>query len=102
MFDGFLRFHDTCPNCGLSYAPFDTGDGPAVFVIFVVSFIVVALAAWVEIAYQPPYWIHIVLWLPLISGLGIGLLRPFKATLAALQYVNKAAEARLDEDQPGL
>jgi uncharacterized protein (DUF983 family) len=49
----------------------------------------------VEVMYQPPYWVHAALWLPLTAILSIGLLRPFKATLVALQYRHKAEEGRL-------
>ena len=84
--------------CGLDYGFADTGDGPAVFIVLVVGFIVVSAALAVEVLYQPPYWVHGALWLPLIVGLCLGLLRPFKATLLALQYRNKAREGRFVSD----
>ena len=64
----------------------DAGDGPAVFVILFLGFIVVALAAWVEIDFAPPIWVHLMLWTPLILGGAILMLRPLKAGLIALQY----------------
>jgi uncharacterized protein (DUF983 family) len=64
----------------------DAGDGPAVFVILFLGFIVVALAAWVEIDFSPPIWVHLMLWTPLILGGAILMLRPLKAGLIALQY----------------
>ncbi len=92
LFRGFLDVRDACPACGLDYSKVDSGDGPAVFVIFLVGFVVVALALWLEVAYTPPIWLHMALWLPLIVILSLGLLRPFKATLIALQYRNKASQ----------
>ncbi|MEQ8347156.1 MAG: DUF983 domain-containing protein [Sneathiellaceae bacterium] len=92
LFRGFLDIRDACPACGLDYSKVDSGDGPAVFVIFLVGFVVVALALWLEVAYTPPIWLHMALWLPLIVILSLGLLRPFKATLIALQYRNKASQ----------
>lgn len=92
MFKGFLDVRDRCPACGFDLGRADSGDGPAVFVIFVVGFIVVALALWTEVRFSPPYWLHVVLWLPLTVALTFGLLRPFKATLIALQFKHKATQ----------
>ena len=64
----------------------DAGDGPAVFVILFLGLIVVGLAAFVEIEFSPPIWVHLVLWTPLILGGAVGMLRPLKAGLIALQY----------------
>jgi uncharacterized protein (DUF983 family) len=72
--------------CGFDLTAQDAGDGPAVFVILFLGFIVVTLAAIVEVEFSPPIWIHLVLWTPLILGGSTGMLRPFKAGLIALQY----------------
>jgi uncharacterized protein (DUF983 family) len=64
----------------------DAGDGPAVFVILFLGLIVVGLAAWVELRFSPPIWVHLVLWTPLIIRGAIAMLRPLKAGLIALQY----------------
>jgi len=64
----------------------DAGDGPAVFVFLFLGLIVVGLAAWVELRFSPPIWVHLVLWTPLIIGGAIVMLRPLKAGLIALQY----------------
>ena len=94
LFAGYLDLAPACDACGLDYAFADSGDGPAVFIMMVVGFIVVGLALVTEIVFQPPYWVHVVLWLPLLLGLSLGMLRPFKATLIALQYVNRAQHAQ--------
>ena len=92
LFDGFLKLAPRCPDCGLDYAAADSGDGPAVFVILILGFVVVAGALVVEVIYQPPYWLHAALWLPSILVGAAVLLRPFKATLIALQYRHKATQ----------
>lgn len=97
VFSGFLTVAPVCDQCGLDFTKVDTGDGPAVFIIMVVGFLVVGLALWVEVKFGPPYWVHLVLWTPTILIASFGLLRPFKATLIALQYRHKAQEGRLDE-----
>ena len=62
--------------------------------------IVVASALTVEVLYQPPYWLHAALWLPLILITTIAPLRPAKGLMIALQYHHKAAEGRLSGGDP--
>ena len=97
LFDGYLKLVPSCAACGLDTAMFDSGDGPMVFVILIVGAIVCGSALYVEVAYQPPYWVHAVLWLPLILVLTFGLLRLVKALLLVLQYKHKAGEGRLED-----
>src|SRR3984885_10596369 len=95
LFDGFLKLRPRCEVCGLDYSFADAGDGPAVFIMFFAGAIVVGAALITEVLYQPPFWVHAVLWLPLIFILTLGPLRPMKGLMIALQYNQKAAEARL-------
>jgi len=98
LFDGFLGLPERCETCGLDYAFIDSADGPAVFVIFIVGALVVGAAFFVEFSYQPPYWLHLLLWIPLILILSLALLRPLKGLMIAQQYHHKAQEGRLDTD----
>ena len=66
LFQGFLTLAPRCEACGLDYAFIDTADGPAFFVMFIAGFIVAGSALAVEMAVPPPYWVHAVLWIPLI------------------------------------
>jgi uncharacterized protein (DUF983 family) len=95
LFQGFLGLRQSCGHCGLDYSFADAGDGPAVFVILIGGFIVVFAAMVVEILYQPPYWVHAALWLPLILIVTLGPLRPLKGLLIAMQYHHNAEEGRL-------
>ena len=95
LFDGYLTLAKSCTACGLDYSFADAGDGPAVFIMLIVGFIVTGGALIVEVLYSPPYWVHAALWIPLAIGLPLLILRPFKAVLIALQYANKAAEGRI-------
>ena len=96
LFRGFLTLRSRCDACGLDYAFADAGDGPAVFVILLGGLIVVAAALIVEVVYQPPFWVHAVLWAPLILVVTLAPLRLLKGLLIALQFHHKAAEGRLD------
>src|SRR5262245_65832735 len=98
LFAGGLALKDACGQCGLSYAFADSGDGPAVFAIFILGFLVLGGALWVEFRLGPPVWVHIVLWGVLTPLLAFVLLRVLKATLIALQYKLRAGEGRLGVD----
>lgn len=97
LFKSFLGLRDRCGVCRLDFAKADSGDGPAVFVMFIVGFIAVAIAFVARFVWFAPMATAF-----LISGgvailLTLALLRPFKATLIALQYRHKAEEGRLEE-----
>lgn len=98
LLQSFLNLREKCSNCGLNYKFVDTGDGPAVFAIFILGFLVLGGALWVEFNFEPPLWVHGVLWGVVTPILAIGLLRFLKSMLAALQYYHKAEEHRLTED----
>jgi uncharacterized protein (DUF983 family) len=100
LFGGFLTLQPHCDACGLDYGFADSGDGPAVFIMFLAGFIVVFAALITEIIYKPPYWVHAALWLPLILILTLGPLRPMKGLMIALQYHHKAAEGRFGGGRP--
>lgn len=96
LFRGFISVADRCEACGFDLKKADSGDGPAVFVILIVGFLVCFGMLFTEIAFHPPIWVHLVLWLPLTVILCLVLLRPFKGVLIALQFHHKAEEGRHD------
>ncbi len=96
LFRGFLKLAPACDKCGLSYAFADPADGPAFFVMSGVGIVVIAIFAWVEIAYRPPVWVPFVTVFPALIGACLGTLRPVKAWLVAAQYINKAEEGRFE------
>jgi uncharacterized protein (DUF983 family) len=98
LFKGFLSVGERCGNCRLDYSFADAGDGPAVFVILIIGFVVVGLALWMEVSYGPPLWLHFLLWIPLTLVLSLFTLRALKGLMIVLQYRNKAAEGRIDGD----
>jgi uncharacterized protein (DUF983 family) len=96
LFKGFLGIEERCRVCGLDYSFTDSGDGPAVFIIMIVGFIVVGLALFVEFTLEPPFFVHMLLWVPLVLILALGLLRPLKGLMIAQQYRHRAAEGRIE------
>jgi uncharacterized protein (DUF983 family) len=95
LFKGGLNLRDKCERCGLSYAFADSGDGPAVFAIFILGFLVLGGALLLEFRVHPPVWVHVVAWGILTPLLAFLLLRVLKATLIAQQYKHKAEQGRL-------
>ena len=94
-----LGLRERCDNCGLDYAFIDSGDGPAVFAIFILGFLVLGGALIAEFSFGVPVWGHIVLWGLLTPIIALGLLRTLKATLAALQFRYKAQQAGIRDLQ---
>ena len=99
LFHGFLNLRPRCEHCGLDYSFADAGDGPAVFVILLGGGIVVFAALITEVVYQPPYWLHAALWLPLVLLVTLAPLRMIKGLLIALQFHHKAAPGHLERKE---
>lgn len=89
LFDGFLHVRGSCTACGADLSGQDSADGPAAFIVLIVGAIVVAAALITEVVYQLPIWLHLLFWLPLTIILVLGLMRPFKAMMIALQYQHR-------------
>lgn len=89
LFKGLLDVAPVCESCGLDLKQQDSGDGPAVFVILILGAIMAPVVIAVEMLFRPPVWLHFILWPPVVLGGAIALLRPFKATLIALQYQHR-------------
>lgn len=100
LYAGFINLRPSCERCGLDYAFIDSGDGPAIFIIMIAGAIVVGCALVVEIKYQPPFWLHAALWLPLILATTLLPLRSMKSLLIALQFHHKASEGQLIDRAP--
>jgi len=92
LFQGFLKVVPRCESCGLDLKFADSGDGPAIFIIFAVSPIIMILAFVTEALFHPAPYVHLLLWIPATLILCLALLRPFKATMVALQYRHDAHE----------
>lgn len=94
LFDGYLNVAKSCKSCGLSYGFADSGDGAAWFVMLFVCVVGVGSILGVEIAYAPPYWVHILLVIPVLILMPLLLLRPVKGFLLCQQWKTKAPEGR--------
>ncbi len=95
VFGGVIAFAPRCPACGLDLTSFNVGDGAASFLILIVGAIVTVLALWVELRFEPAWWVHVLLWLPLTIALSLVLMRFAKGLLLGLEYRHEAREGRL-------
>jgi len=92
LFSGFLEVVDRCSVCGLPLKANDSGDGPAVFLIFILGFIAVPLAFWIDVAFDVPYWVPGVVSGGVTILLALVLLRPAKALVLALQFRHRRGD----------
>ena len=97
LFSGFLKVVERCAVCGFDFGRLNTGDGAAIFIMQIAGGLVVFGALFVQIAYDPPIWAMLIVALPLVVGLSLGLMRPGKGAMIALQMRNRAGQARTDD-----
>lgn len=96
LFDGLARFAPRCRACGLDFSAYNVGDGPAAFLTLIIGALVTALAIGVQIAWHPPFWVHVVLWVPLTTLAVIWGLRAGKGALLVAEFQRRAGEHRAD------
>jgi len=94
LFSGWVRFADSCRSCGLDFAGFNVGDGPAAFLILVIGALLTVAALVVDGAFTPPWWVHLV-WIPVGIFLTVAGLRAGKALLLRQAYLHRAGEGRI-------
>lgn len=95
LFTGYLKIAPVCTHCSLDLSAEDSADGPAVFLIFAIGFMVLPPVAILGLSTQLPYWALVVISFVAIIGLTLALLRPLKAYTVALQYKHRR------DDRPG-
>ena len=92
LYGGVLQLRSSCDVCGLAFTEFDTGDGAASAVILVLGAVVMIGVFWVEFHFNPPAWVHAVLWPVVTIPAAIVMMRPIEAALVTLQYRHRATE----------
>ena len=93
LFEGITNFAPQCRACGLDYSRFNVGDGPAAFLTLIIGAVITGLALWLDAAFHPPFWVHILLWVPITAAAVIYGLRVAKSALLHTEYVRNAREA---------
>lgn len=94
LFGGWVSFAARCRACGLDFSAYNVGDGPAAFLTLIVGAVVIILMVWVQLTAAPPWWVHVLLWIPLATAGTVFGLRVGKAALLQSEYRNRAGEGR--------
>ncbi|MDA1089501.1 MAG: DUF983 domain-containing protein [Proteobacteria bacterium] len=92
LFESYLKIIERCDTCGLGFGGHDVGDGPVVPAIMVLGGIIVGLALWVELSFQPSLWVHAALWTPLTIGGTLAILPLLKGLSVGLQFKFRSTE----------
>jgi uncharacterized protein (DUF983 family) len=93
LFAGLTKFSNRCRVCTLDIESYNVGDGPAAFLTLIIGALITTLALWFEVSVHPPFWIHVVIWVPLTTAAVIWGLRAGKAALLAAEHQRRAGEA---------
>ncbi len=96
LLNGLLAVRPACSHCGLNFSNSEKGDGPAFFAISIVGTLAAIGAVLTEVFFQPPYWVHAALWIPVSIIGSLYVLRWSKGIIIAMQYKHQQ-EAFLDE-----
>jgi uncharacterized protein (DUF983 family) len=86
LFRSFLKVVDRCDVCGEDYTPQRADDFPAYLVIIVVGHVVVPALLTVEVAFAPPVWLQMLIWVPVTGLAALSLLQPTKGAIVGLQW----------------
>ena len=97
LFTGPIKFNSRCGACGLDFAGFNVGDGPAAFLTFLLGGLLVGVSLTLELTVEPPLWLLALILVPLGVVAVIGSLRIAKGVLLALEYRNSAREGRVSD-----
>jgi uncharacterized protein (DUF983 family) len=92
LYKGFLTIAERCAVCGLDLSKAESGDGPAVFLIFILGALAVGLVFILQFVLLLPEWLTWTILIVVVLGGAVLLLRPAKAIMVALQYRNRAGE----------
>jgi uncharacterized protein (DUF983 family) len=99
LYDGAAQFAERCDKCGLDYSAFNVGDGPAALLTMAIGAFIITAAIALDVAVRPPFWVHVVIWVPLTGLMVLACLRFTKGALLVAEHRNKAKEGQLaDQD----
>jgi uncharacterized protein (DUF983 family) len=98
LFDGYLTLAPKCGRCNLEFSFADAGDGAAWFVMLIAGTLAVAGVLFVELTWQPAYWVHALVAIPLAVILPLVMLRPIKGVMINRQYQTRAEEGRIHSE----
>ncbi|MEP4053233.1 MAG: DUF983 domain-containing protein [Litorimonas sp.] len=97
LFKSMLGFVDSCAVCGADFRDEDAGDGPAIFVIFLVGIFIVPMALGFHMILNPPFAITFLIWGSIIIAVSLWLLRLLRGLMFNIAWQRNAREVRLQD-----
>jgi len=94
LFKSLLSFVDSCAACGADFRDEDAGDGPAVFVIFIVGIFIIPMALGFHMILNTPLFVTFILWGFIIIGACLWLLRLMRGIMFNIAWQRSAREVR--------
>jgi len=94
LFKSLLSFVDSCTACGADFTNEDAGDGPAIFVIFIVGIFIIPMALGFHMILDPPLAVTFVLWGLIIIAICLWLLRLMRGIMFNIAWQRNAREVR--------
>lgn len=92
-----LGFTDSCAACGADFTDEDSGDGPAVFVIFAIGIFIIPMALAFHMILSPPLAVTFILWGLIIILVSLWLLRLMRGVMFNIAWQQKAREVRIKD-----
>jgi uncharacterized protein (DUF983 family) len=97
LFQNPVHFSDRCGSCGLDYTDFNVGDGPAALLTLVIGALIIGMAVMLDIAVRPPFWVHVIIWVPFTILMVVTCLRVAKGALLISEFRNRAGEGQQEK-----
>jgi uncharacterized protein (DUF983 family) len=89
LYSSYLRIADRCSACGEALMHHRADDAPPYFTILIAGHIVIPLLMMTELTFTPPLWLHVLIWVPLITTLSLALLPRVKGAVVGLQWAQR-------------
>lgn len=89
MFRSYLQVAEGCAVCGEAFHHHRADDAPAYLTILIIGHAFLPFILGIEEVFEPPIWLHVVLWGTLIPAACVALLRPVKGVIVGLQWASR-------------
>ena len=86
LYGRYLKVEPRCPSCAEDLSHHRADDAPPYFAIFILGHLLVPAILAVEIAFEPVWWVHTLIWAPAILLGTYYLLPRVKGATVALQW----------------
>lgn len=97
LFKTMLGIVNICAVCGADFTNEDLGDGPAVFVIFIVSIFILPLVLGLHVFLNPPFIVTFIFGGAIIITSCLWLLRLLRGVMFNIAWQRKAREIRVQD-----